>query len=99
MRNDYFDSDEFREILDVYEDSMKTGIAPYLDVDDYSDIADYYMNSDNSSEAIKCVETGLSIYPDEPQLLLIKSGAYIYLHRFAEAEQIVESIPERKQCW
>ena len=92
MRNDYFDSDEFREILDVYEDSMKTGIAPYLDVDDYSDIADYYMNSDNSSDAIKCVETGLNIYPDEPQLLLIKSGAYIYLHRFDEAEQIVESI-------
>ena len=93
MRNDYFESEEFREILDVYEDSLKTGVAPYLDIDDYSDIADYYMNSDNSSEAIKCVETGLSIYPDEPQLLLIKSGAYIYLHRFAEAEQIVESIP------
>jgi len=92
LRNDYFDSDEFREILDVYEDSLKTGITPYLDIDDYSDIADYYMNSDNSSEAIRCVESGLNIYPDEPVLLLIKSGAYIYLHRFEEAEEIVESL-------
>lgn len=93
MRNDYFDSEEFREILDVWEQSLQTGITPYLDVDDFSDIADYYMNSDNSAEAIRCVEAGLSLYPDEPQLLLIKSGAYIYLHRFAEAEEIVESLP------
>ncbi len=99
MQNDYYDSDEFREILDVYEQSLRDGMTPYLDVDDYSDIADYYMNADNPSQAIACVESGLQIYPDEAQLLLIKSGAYIYLHRYEEAEQIVNSVdsPENNE--
>ena len=94
MQNDYFDSDEFKEILDVYEDSLTRGSVPYLDVDDYADVADYYMNADMPEQAIGCVDRGLSIYPDEQQLLLIKSGAYIYLHRFAEAEEIVRSYDE-----
>ena len=91
-QDEYFDSEEFLEILDTYESSVEDGTVPYLDIDDYSDIADYYMNADKPSDAINCVEKGLSIYPGEQQLLLVKSGALIYLHRFNEADEIVRSV-------
>lgn len=94
LQNDYFDSEEFRELLDIYEESLTSGVLPYLDVDDFSDVADYYMNVDKPDAAINCIERGLNIYPDEQQLWLIKSGAFIYLHRFEEARDIVERYDE-----
>ena len=40
--DEYFDSEEFRNILDNYEESAKSGYPLYMDADDLADIADYY---------------------------------------------------------
>lgn len=94
LKNDYFESDEFREILDIYVESQRSGVDPYLDVDDFCDVADYYMNEEDPDAALSCIDRGLGLFPDEQQLLLIKSGVYIYTHRFEEAEGIVARCDE-----
>lgn len=92
MRNDYYDSEEFKDILDQYEQSTAQGSTPYLDVDDFSDVADFYLNTDRAEQCIECVDRGLEFYPDETMLLSAKSSALIYLHRYEEAEEIVSRL-------
>jgi len=92
LKNEYYDSEEFKEILDAYERSLEQGTIPYLDTDDFSDVADYYLNTDMVHQCIECVDKGLELYPDEPMLLSVKSSALIYLHRYKEAEDIVDRL-------
>lgn len=40
--DEYFDSKEFKEVLNSYEESIESGDTPFMDVDDLVDIADYY---------------------------------------------------------
>ena len=42
--DDYFQSEEFLDILSRYEQAMSTGHAPYMDSDELVDVADYYMS-------------------------------------------------------
>ena len=92
MKNEYYDSDEFKDILDTYEQSKRQGNTPYLDKEDFADVADYYLNADMPERCIECVDLGLELYPDSTTLLSLKSSALIYLHRYAEAEAIVETL-------
>lgn len=94
MRNDYFDSDEFKEILDKYEASEKQGTACYFDAEDYMDIADFYLLSDRPEDAINAVEKGERQHPTNEDLRCTKSGAFIYLHRYAEAREIIDSLSD-----
>ena len=38
--DDYFDSEEFKDILTAYEESVSSGAPLFLDSDDLIDIAD-----------------------------------------------------------
>ncbi|MBQ9641438.1 MAG: tetratricopeptide repeat protein [Bacteroidaceae bacterium] len=89
MKNDYYDSDEFKEILDIYETSSASGTTPYLDADDYADVADYYLNCDQLDKCFESLESGLTHHPNSYPLLSIKSSAYIFLHKYKEAEKII----------
>ncbi|MBR2155203.1 MAG: tetratricopeptide repeat protein [Bacteroidaceae bacterium] len=92
MKNDYYDSEEFKEILDAYERSLKEGTTPYFDADDYADVADFYLNVDTPEKCFKCVNKGLELYPDDDQLLSVKSSACIFTHKYKEAEKIVKKL-------
>ena len=39
---EYFKSQEFRELLNNYETTVEQDMTPFLDVDELVDIADYY---------------------------------------------------------
>ena len=60
----YFDSEEFRNILDNYEESVKSGHPIYMDADDLADIADYYHFTGKDEEANEVIEYALSLYPN-----------------------------------
>lgn len=60
----YFDSEEFRNILDNYEESVKSGHSIYMDADDLADIADYYHFTGKDEEANEVIEYALSLYPN-----------------------------------
>lgn len=94
MKEDYFESDEFKELLNNYEETKEQGYPRYLDEDDYADISDYYMNKGNAKEAMECAEEGLSTHPDSVLMQSVKCGLLIFYHRYSEAREILDSIPE-----
>ena len=96
MKDDYFDSDEFREILNNYEESRKQGYPCYLDEDDYADLSDFYMNNNKPEDAMECSEEGLSNHPDSVLLLSVKSGLLIFYHRYQEARDLLNTIPQER---
>ena len=59
--DDYFDSNEFRDLLKSYEESVRSGVPIFLDTDDLTDIADYYQLIGNNESANKAIENALEI--------------------------------------
>ena len=96
MKDDYFESDEFKELLNNYEEARKQGYPCYLDEDDYADLSDYYMNKGNAEEAMECAELGLDTHPESVLMQSVKSGLLIFYHRYQEAREILDSIPAEK---
>lgn len=39
----YFEEEEFLECLAKYEKAIQDGLQPYMDADELTDIAEYYM--------------------------------------------------------
>lgn len=61
--NEYFDSEEFRELLEEYETSVNTGQPVFMDVDELSEIADYYHFKERYDEAEEAINLALSLSP------------------------------------
>ena len=92
LKNSYYDSEEFKGILSAYETSVAEGRTPYFDADDFADMADYYLNIDKPKKCFQCLDRGLALHPEDHQLLSIKSGAYIYTHKYRKAEKIIANL-------
>ena len=60
---DYYQSEEFREMLENYEASVSEGTHPFMDADDLVDIADYYNASDDLERAEEVIDYALQLYP------------------------------------
>lgn len=96
MKNDYFNSEEFKLILEKYEASEQQGSACYFDAEDYLDIADYYLIMDRPTDAIRAIDVGESLHNDNEDLKGVRSGAYIYMHRFEEAREVLSELSQNE---
>ena len=94
MAKDYFQSEDFKEILNSYEQERDKGRSIYLDADDFADIADYYLSNDKPADAMEVVEMGLDIHPEDEVLLIVKSAIYIYQRQYDNAEEILADLDE-----
>ncbi len=94
MDKDYFQSDEFKDILNAYERQKGKKKSFYLDADDFADIADYYLSVDQPSKAMEAVEQGLAIHADDDILLIVKSATLIYQQMYDEAEKLLKTLDE-----
>ena len=59
--DEYFDSEEFRNLLDGYEESVKSGHPVFMDADDLADIADYYHFMGANQDADETIDYALCI--------------------------------------
>lgn len=71
--NSYFESKEFKNILQQFEKSQTSGNPMFMDSDDFSDIAEYYFNQGDFKNAKKAVHVGLDIFPHSTTLWIIKA--------------------------
>lgn len=62
--DEYFDSEEFRNTLESYEESVRSGHPLFLDADDLADIADYYHFTGIDQQADEVIDYALSLYPN-----------------------------------
>lgn len=94
LKNEYFNSGEFKEILEKYEASERQGTICYFDAEDYVDIADYYLIQDRPEDAIKVIDMGQSLHADDEDLKSVRSGTLIYMHRYDEAREVLSELPQ-----
>jgi tetratricopeptide (TPR) repeat protein len=89
---DYFNSEDFREILNIYEESVKSGHPAYMDADDLADIADYYQYNGRIEEAKAAVDLALSYNPEAVGPLLYKAREAMALKDYETAESYASRI-------
>lgn len=89
---DYFESEEFKEIVKSYEDAKERGSVCYMDTDDYIDVVDYYMRNRDFEGALEAAEDGLSLHHGESVLTGLKISALINLSDFDKAKDILSQI-------
>ena len=88
---DYFNSEDFKELLDSYEAAMQVGEQPFLDADDLVDLADYYNYTGEGDKAAATIGHALELYPDATLPNVFKArealamGDYLLASHYAEA--------------
>ena len=62
--DDYFDSDEFREMVAEYEEAVSTGQPVFMDAEELTEIADYYHCTGRQERADDAIQLAISLSPD-----------------------------------
>ena len=88
----YFESEEFRTILNKYEESVESGHPIYIDADDLADIADYYQYNGFPEKAGEAIDLALEYNPDAVGPLLYKAREALVANDFKTAEDYADRI-------
>ena len=88
----YFDSEEFKENLQQYEDSVRSGHPIYMDSDDLATIADYYHYYGRTEEADTAINLALQYNPDAVAPLLYRAREALANRAFDKAREYAERI-------
>ena len=73
MGDKYFESEEFKTILQKYEEAVAQGQSPYLEPEELSDIAEYYEMLGNTIASADVLDYGISIFPNSAVLLALRA--------------------------
>lgn len=93
---EYFKSEDFREILESYETSMNQGESPFMDVDDLVDIADYYNWKGYGEQADEAIEHALELYPDATLPNVYRARQALMDGNYEEARSFCQNIANRE---
>ena len=100
---DYFQSDEFLDILNRYEQSVCTGRSPYMDSDELIDVADYYMSQGKHKEAIKATELALELHPDAEDPVTMMADIMFETQQWEDSivwlNKVLDNNPFDVQAW
>ena len=89
---EYFESEDFKEILRQYEESVKSGEHIYMDADDLADIADYYHYHNRKDEAEAAISLALEYNPEAVGPLLYKAREALEAKDFETAKKYADQI-------
>ena len=89
---EYFKSEEFRDLLERYEASINAGSTPFMDADDLVDLADYYTWQDKDEMAEKAIDCALELYPASTLPNVFKARKSLSTGDYAEAEFYADAI-------
>lgn len=92
--DEYFDSEEFRELLAEYEDAVNMGMPVFMDADELSEIADYYQMNERYDEADDAINLALSLSPGAIAPLTYKIHEALWNGNTEQAKEYLEQITE-----
>ena len=90
----YFDSQEFIDLLDMYENMLSDGNSVYFDSMDIANIAEYYSINGDLDKSDAAIEYGLSLHPSDSDILISKANNLLRRGLKDEARVISESITD-----
>ena len=89
---EYFNSEDFQEILSKYEESAKSGHPAYMDADDLADIADYYQYNGRLEEAEEAISLAITYNPQAVGPMLYRAREAMTAKDFETASDYVGRI-------
>jgi tetratricopeptide (TPR) repeat protein len=92
--DEYFDSDEFRELLAEYEEAVNNGQPVFMDADELAEIADYYQLTEHFDEADQAIDLALSLSPGAISPLTYKIHEALWNGDIQEARNYLNQITE-----
>ncbi len=91
---------KLQELAGLFEEAKAMKKSIYMDAEDLTDLADWYMSHRNSRMATEVAEYGLSLHPANTDLMVERAYLYLDSKQWKEAKsmasQIVEDTPEVK---
>lgn len=92
----YFEDAEFQEMLERYEQAVEQGESLYMDAEELTDIAEYYMMHEEVEKADRCIELAVQLHPDavDPQVFMARQQ--IFFGNIPAAYDIFYSIPDQE---
>lgn len=71
---EYFQQPDFKQALARYEDAVRQGTPVYMEADELTDIAEYYMTRERERDADKVIQLALALHPGsvDPQVFLAR---------------------------
>lgn len=95
-KDDYFESEEFQELLSEYESSLEKGMPVFMDAEDLVEIADFYESQGRRDEADEAVEKALERDPACPSALSFKVGDALDKGDLAMAHYYLDQIEDHE---
>ncbi len=94
--NKYYQSRHFLRLLHRYEKAVSEGHVPYLEADELTDIAEYYMTGKQDAKANQAIRAAIDMHPDSapPQIFLARQK--MFYGQLEEAKNIARSITEQE---
>lgn len=92
----YFEEPEFRESLRKYEDAIQEGSSVYMDADDLTDIAEYYMIHEQEEKANHAIALAVAMHPEatDPQIFLARQQ--MFHNNLEQAHALCEAIADQE---
>ena len=93
--NTYYQSRHFLRLLHRYEKAVSEGQVPYMEADELTDIAEYYMTGKQDAKANQAIQAAINMHPDsvDPQIFLARQK--MFYGQLDEARNIIDSITEQ----
>lgn len=92
--DEYFDSQEFQELLTSYEEAVSSGQPVFMDAEELAEIADYYQMTNHQDQAEEAINLALSLAPGAIAPLTYKVHESLYYNRIDDAEHYFNQITE-----
>jgi len=94
--NKYYQSRHFLRLLHHYEKAVAEGYVPYLEADELTDIAEYYMTGKQDDKATQAIQAAIDMHPDsvDPHIFLARQK--MFYGQLDEARAIIEGITEQQ---
>src|SRR5574344_1367330 len=90
----YYDTQEFKDLLKLFEDMFNNGDSTYFDGMDIANIIEYYSISNDTDKSEAALRYGLSLHPNDPDILIAKANSLLSKGNKNAARIVAESIDD-----
>lgn len=96
IQDKFYESPEFKEKFQLYENAQASGTSVYLEPDDLTDIAEYYHVLGNIYACKNTVDYAIKMFPGATMPLVFRSRVALLMeHDVARAEEYAEMIDDK----
>lgn len=91
----YFEEEDFKANLARYEAMLGGGPSVYLDADELTDIAEYYMVKNDEQRANDCIDYALTLHPGDVDPLIFRARQQMFKGNYEQARAIRDTITDQ----